>query len=587
MSIYSELFDEYDRWRRTHPAWVEYDAPSGSPEAAIRKFFRKHPSAQDQINRRNSWAHVSSSAFVLSGDGELLLRVKKPRYPTGWMQPGSQFFPGGPLDPLDLAMRAVEMDSGYSVRREELVTPFVNPSVPFVVDYHAIPDSPNDGKMGKHYHIDFRYLFMGTEYEAPSTQWSDVVRWDRISDLSVSPAFDKRVLTLINQLLHDFRPDRFLARIARGTSAGTSDVLERRSTRRTIAVAHVIPDLRPYIYALSTSTDLVGVIPKGTVPDLETQSVLSGLLGVNICATINKARLRSEPECLEELLKGAAPTVLIDIGGYFAPAIDHLTKLYPHTLRGIVEDTENGHVKYESVELKLPVISVARSPLKALEDSLVGQSIVFSADAILRQLGVLLQYKKCGVLGYGKIGRSISQHLMLRGCRPSVYDPNLVRQVESINQQCEAPGRTRIITRSEVLFCATGTKSLVDADWRHVTNGAVIFSVTSADDEFGMDAFEHEYRRTVVISHEGEPLVERCSSAHNFFYLVRGGNAVNFVHNAVCGDFIHLVRAEMVAAMHLLFERDVPPGLHDDLTSDMRQDICRSWASIFYPGFDR
>ena len=34
------------------------------------------------------------------------------------------------------------------------------------------------------------------------------------------------------------------------------------------------------------------------------------------------------------------------------------------------------------------------------------------------------------------------------------------------------------------------------------------------------------------------------------------GNAVNFIHRAVLGDFIHLVRAEMIAALQVMMEDD-------------------------------
>ena len=51
----------------------------------------------------------------------------------------------------------------------------------------------------------------------------------------------------------------------------------------------------------------------------------------------------------------------------------------------MVEDTENGLRRYLGAwKPPCPVFSVARSPLKDPEDYLVGQSVVFSAEALLR-----------------------------------------------------------------------------------------------------------------------------------------------------------------------------------------------------------
>lgn len=58
---------------------------------------------------------------------------------------------------------------------------------------------------------------------------------------------------------------------------------------------------------------------------------------------------------------------------------------FPEGFIGIIEDTENGYQKYTHNNLKFPVISVARSLLKENEDHLVGQAVVFSTEAILRE----------------------------------------------------------------------------------------------------------------------------------------------------------------------------------------------------------
>jgi adenosylhomocysteinase len=68
------------------------------------------------------------------------------------------------------------------------------------------------------------------------------------------------------------------------------------------------------------------------------------------------------------------------------------------------------------------VFSVARSPLKDPEDYLVGQSITFSAEALIRSRGDILHGRRAAVIGYGKLGRSIAAMLHAKHVGVTVYD---------------------------------------------------------------------------------------------------------------------------------------------------------------------
>jgi len=268
--------------------------------------------------------------------------------------------------------------------------------------------------------------------------------------------------------------------------------------------------------------------------------------------------------------------LLFDIGGYFAPIANALAEKYKGRLLGILEDTENGHLKYLAASpLVVPVLSVARSPLKENEDFLVGQSVVFSADAILRNCGKLIQYMPCGVLGYGKIGRSIAHHLLLRGIKPVVYDNNPIRRIHAANHLCETPERDALLSRMGVLFSATGSQALKLADFQSLKAGCFVFSVTSSDDEFDTSFLHGNYVADPVA-----PNVYRYSSSNHHFYLVNKGNAVNFLHKAVLGPFIHLVRAEMIYGAACLLRREIGNGL-SELRCDQRKLVADDWAKTF------
>jgi adenosylhomocysteinase len=193
----------------------------------------------------------------------------------------------------------------------------------------------------------------------------------------------------------------------------------------------------------------------------------------------------------------------------------------------------------------------------------------------MREVGKLIQYLNCSVFGYGKIGSSIAYHLMLRGVKPNVFDTDPIRRLKAFNQLCAVPDRKTILQNSDVIFCATGNHTLNINDFRELKPGCFVFSVTSSDDEMNLTFLDGEYGAEEVAEH-----ITKYSSFNNFFYLVNKGKAVNFIHNAVLGDFIHLVRGEMVYALKPLLSANPQPGMHE-LTTDQRRDVAAVWSRAF------
>jgi adenosylhomocysteinase len=66
----------------------------------------------------------------------------------------------------------------------------------------------------------------------------------------------------------------------------------------------------------------------------------------------------------------------------------------------------------------------------------------------------------------------------------------------------------------------------------------------------------------------------------HYFYVLAGGNAVNFLHGASVGTFIFLVQAEILVAVARLVHDNVEPGYHELLAAD-RQRIAEIWLAHF------
>jgi adenosylhomocysteinase len=269
--------------------------------------------------------------------------------------------------------------------------------------------------------------------------------------------------------------------------------------------------------------------------------------------------------------------VLLDVGGYFTPTLVDLHGRFSGRLAGVIEDTENGHRRYADLDkLPCPVISVARSPLKDPEDFLVGQSVVFSTEAVMRSRGDILHGRPALVIGFGKLGSSIARLLHAKGVQVTVFDIDPVRRTQALAQGFTvARDRESALTRAGLVLCATGALSLRGEDFPHLRNGAYVATVTSSEDELELDGLPDVYTRTMVGEH-----VTRYQTTGHYFYLANDGNAVNFLHGASVGPFIFLIQAEILAGIRMLTRGDLAPGMHEIPATD-RAAIAATWLNYF------
>ncbi len=341
-------------------------------------------------------------------------------------------------------------------------------------------------------------------------------------------------------------------------------------------ITHLLNDRPLFVTAVSRLSSLAAVLPK---PKSIDPAALKEIIQLAPCDTLDRNRL-AQPDWLVGYLETRAPgqdLVLLDVGGYFAPALEEACTRFTGRILGVVEDTENGLRRYLEIDkLPCPVFSVARSPLKEPEDYLVGQSVAFSAEALVRSRGDILQGRQACVLGFGKIGSSVARLLRAKHMQVTVHDTDAVRLTQALAQGYRTAASTATaVAGAGVVICATGNLALRASDFAHLGNGAYIASVTSADDELELVGVEGLYERSPVSDH-----ITRYATAGHYFYMLNDGNAINFLHGASVGAFIYLVQAEILAAMTALSGADIQPGLHQ-CDDDTRQFIAATWLQMF------
>ena len=347
-----------------------------------------------------------------------------------------------------------------------------------------------------------------------------------------------------------------------------------------IVVSHAVYDLKLFLKALEEIGKIGKIIFKGSSKNESIYEEIEKIYGKNICRysdrVLDKSLFMDWPErikevyesikCdykslktqrkqenIEEFIDEDVKIIIIDIGGYFAPCVPIISKELNDVVLGIVEDTENGHQKYEKYihQSAVPVFSVARCQQKRTEDYNVGRSIVETANSLLKDIQVRIVDSTCGVIGFGKIGSSIAETLRRDNRDPFVCDHNPIISMRAASLDFNIAAKEDILKNCDIIFCATGKKSLSQIDLDKIQKEKVyIASCTSADDEFSCKVSDFEK------SESGNLSVYKNTSGKEISFLANG-NAVNFsLQNNALGNYIRSVQsAILVSAMRLINKR--------------------------------
>ena len=346
----------------------------------------------------------------------------------------------------------------------------------------------------------------------------------------------------------------------------------------TLLITHMLAGRPAFVRAVAASTDIRSVLPKPRSINREAVREVSSISPVD---NLSREAFENADHVLQlvEHRAGGKDLILLDVGGYFAATLPQLIDGFSGQILGVVETTENGYRRYARVEKPpCPIFSVARSPLKVPEDYLVGQSIVFSVEALIRARGDIIQGKGACVIGYGKLGSSIARGLHSRGLAVTIYDEDPVILTQAMaNGYRIAGSRLSALSVADVIICATGNMAMRREDFSAIRPGAYVASVTSSDDELDLP-HRSEYARASVADH-----VTKFSAGTHYFYVLGDGNAVNFVHGASVGPYIHLVHAELIAAVARLSQTPLEHGLCE-LDSQARREIAKLWLAHFSEG---
>jgi len=323
---------------------------------------------------------------------------------------------------------------------------------------------------------------------------------------------------------------------------------------------------------------LEAVIPK---PKSINRNILEKIdkLGIRI-AHLERNEIASYTSSLKSIIKSRRhrKVVIVDMGGYFAPIIEALSSELGDDLCGIVEDTQNGLERYRILpKISLPIYSVADSSLKRPENILVGLSTIESIEKVIRINAIDLNHSIFGIIGFGRIGEEVANHLRLTGKTVLVSDNSYVKRLHARSLGYRITSKTELLNQSEIIISITGGHSLTDTDLNFIKDGAIIASITSADDEFAFS--EIILNQFTPFGHMLSKIIRKDGS---IVYLINRGNAVNFAFDPNIGLGITILQGEIICAIHhLATSVDRQPHSILSLPQEYKEKIAELWLNRF------
>ncbi|MBM7416840.1 MULTISPECIES: NAD(P)-dependent oxidoreductase [Nocardiaceae] len=349
-----------------------------------------------------------------------------------------------------------------------------------------------------------------------------------------------------------------------------------------ICVTHTVGNSPQFVRALSAIGNVGVVLAKGNSYHTREREIIENSLKIPVIK--GDRTVTANPQRAARLIReycGERPVIIADVGGYFSGTVDALLAEGVDVI-GVLEGTENGLKSYEeNVPASVPIVSVARSPLKNAEDHLVGAGVVFSIESVLRSMTQLLQGRRACVVGFGKIGAGVAHALRGRGVPTVVCERNAIRRAEASAYGYEVVGALpEVLARVDMIVSATGAGAITMPIVYGLRSGTILATVTSADSELQFENIDESYSSSEIV--DGLDEYRPIGPDGNSFFLVNKGDPANFLHGAVEGPALELINAEKIAAVAMLSKRQLPHlGNIQEIGNTTREKIASLWSEWF------
>jgi adenosylhomocysteinase len=322
---------------------------------------------------------------------------------------------------------------------------------------------------------------------------------------------------------------------------------------RILTVCHLDLKMIPYFSALLDSGAEVWACAANPATTRDEVATYLGSSGVRV-----PARAGDPPERHAAHLEAAieaGPTLLSEMGADATFA----TRGRLESVRGGLEATGTGIDRISGLDLSYPVFDWDGIPAKqGLHNRhLVG---LMAANTFLNVTGLSLYGETVLVIGYGPVGRGVSDAARAFGAVVEVFDTDPSARLAAAHLGFATPALDSGLARANVIFTATGRDGSIPFEaFGNCKSGVFLANVGHTSGELPVK----ELRSHLVDA--PLPHIERCEVDGKTIYLLAGGAMFNLA--AGPGDpynTFDLITAIMLEATRFLATEgvDYPPGVH-------------------------
>lgn len=312
---------------------------------------------------------------------------------------------------------------------------------------------------------------------------------------------------------------------------------------------------------------------------------------VHVPADINDMLQNTWKHVVEILEKSNAPLIVQEVGGYLANWTKELAK-FPHFL-GCVEDTKNGLWRYEAAEtagdLHVAVLSMADTALKQVEDSLIGDACVYSLEKVMRtQMASILPGLRCGVVGWGHIGKSVATSLKGRNAVVCIYDINPVVDMLAYGRGYFPIPLKQMLSSADIVFGCSGRTSIRVADINDLKDGIILVSASSKAIEFDLVGFRNLCDvEEVNTTAPGKCPVHKYTvrDTKKYFYVLDNGTPIDFLDLPLQGAILDCTCSELFVCIRELATNKHEPGVIS-LTDNLQTAVAQKWLKLHSSSFE-
>lgn len=348
-----------------------------------------------------------------------------------------------------------------------------------------------------------------------------------------------------------------------------------------VLITHVLSTSENYIRLVNEVFPVVLVI---AIPYSANAATIHSLqesgIPVYLPQSIDEAFLCSGKKVRQILEQDETPLLVQEVGGYLAGYTQQLSS-FPHFL-GIVEDTNNGHWRYQMAGAhSVPIISMAQSPIKDIEDTVIGDSVIYSTERIFREeFNGVLQGLTTGVIGYGKIGTSTAIALRGRESAVTIYDIDPAKCIRARLEGHRIAPLKKILSESDVIVGCTGKTSVRAGDVAFIRDRAILVSASAKNEEFDLFAFAQECELKEI----SDVVWQYTQKDGRCFYLLNKGTPVNFRDRSVLGYILDMIYSELFLCMYsVAYDKNLSGLQHS--ASSIHSEVARTWLEIYEPSF--